>query len=201
MALLIDIGLPDWMKDEELYAVLAPLLPDVKIYYGTPTSELPDVTMVAVAEAVADVWPLLPNVRCVQKLGAGVNAILADPKLPGDIRVTRMAPVIQAVEIAEYCLAAVLIYQRNFIAHQTSARCGAWRPLEPGKTNAATVAVLGLGHIGQRIAELFASLGFTVQGWSRRENPSPAYSASAGRKVCRQRLRTALSPIRRGSCS
>lgn len=169
MALLIDIGLPGWMKDEELHAILAPLLPGVKIYCGTPTSELADVKMIAVSGAVPDVWHLLPNVLCVQKLGAGVDLIVVDPKIPAHVRVTRMAPAIQAVEIAEYCLAAVLMFQRNFIAHNNDASRCTWRPLAPRKTVDAMVTVLGLGHIGRRVAELFVSLGFRVKGWSRRQ--------------------------------
>lgn len=167
MALLIDIGLPGWMKDEELYAVLAPLLPDVTIHCGTPEREMPDVTMIAVAEAVRGIWSLLPNLQCVQKLGAGVNLILADPGLPAHVRVARMAPDTQAVEIAEYCLTAVLARQRDFEHYRVSALSGDWRPVEPRKNADTTVAVLGLGHIGRRTAELFVSLGFAVKGWSR----------------------------------
>ena len=46
MALLINIGQPDWLRDEALYDILAPLLPDVAIHCGPPTAALPDVTMV-----------------------------------------------------------------------------------------------------------------------------------------------------------
>jgi glyoxylate/hydroxypyruvate reductase A len=117
---------------------------------------------------VGDAWPHLPNLKLVQKLGAGVEGILGDPRLPDHVRVARLAPDIQAVEIAEYCLAVVLAFQRNLPLHHRNALTKQWRPVAPRKTRATTIAVLGLGHIGRRVAALPASLGFTVKGWSRR---------------------------------
>lgn len=168
MALLIDIGQPDWMRDEALYDILVPLLPDVTIHCGPPAAALPDVTMVCVSRSVGDAWPHLPNVKLVQKLGAGVEGILGDSRMPDHVRVARLAPEIQAAEIAEYCLAIVLSFQRNLPCHWRNAQTRQWRPAAPRKTRTTTIAVLGLGQIGRRVAELPASLGFDVKGWSRR---------------------------------
>ncbi len=168
MALLINIGQPDWLRDEALNDILVPLLPNVVIHCGPPTAALPDVTMVCVSGGVGDAWPLLPNLKLVQKLGAGVEGIVGDPRLPEHVRVARLAPDIQAAEIAEYCLAIVLSFQRHLPLHWRDGQAKHWRPVAPRKTSATTVAVLGLGHIGRRVAELPASLGFTVRGWSRR---------------------------------
>ncbi len=167
MALLINIGLPDWMSDEQLQDELAPLLCGVEIYCGLPEQVLEDVTVVAVAERVPDIWHKLPNLKLVQKLGAGVDLILADPKLPEHVRVARLAPDIQCKEIAEYALAYVLREQRNMLFHQHNADQNNWRPVGPKQPHKTTISVLGLGNIGAKTAELFVALGFKVMGWSR----------------------------------
>lgn len=167
MAILIDIGMPEWMSDEQVRDKLAPLLPGVTIYCGRPDRDLSDVTMLALADSVADIWSWLPNLALVQKLGAGVNTILDDPKLPPHVRVTRLTSGAQAQEIAEYCLAYVLRHQRNMGPHETDAVKRRWNPIAPRRTEQTTVGVLGLGHIGARTARLFVALGFRVLGWSR----------------------------------
>ena len=183
MAILIDINLPQWMKDETLRDVLAPQLPDTRIYCGRPTQQLPDVIMLAVADHVADIWAYLPNLKLVQKLGAGVNMILDDPKLPAQIRITRLAPDSQVGEIAEYCLLHVLRYQRNTMRHEADAAVRKWGPMAPRQTLQTTVGVLGLGRIGAHTAQLFASLGFRVLGWSRTPKSLDKVDCRAGDKA------------------
>ena len=167
MAILIDIGLPDWMTDEALRDELAPLLRGVTIHCGRPRDPLPDVVMLATADLAENILPLLPKLALVQKLGAGVEAILRDPDLAAHVRVTRLAPDSQAREIAEYCLAYVLRDQRNMTRHAADAEERRWAPLAPRRAAHTTIGVLGLGHIGGRTARLFATLGFRVLGWSR----------------------------------
>lgn len=131
MAILIDIGLPGWMTDEALRDELEPLLPDVTMYCGHPETELPDVIMLATSVMPAKTASFLPNLELVQKLGAGVDKIVNDPDLPGHVKVTRLAPEVQAREIAEYFLAYVLRDQRNMSQHEASAKERRWAPLPP----------------------------------------------------------------------
>ena len=167
MALLIDIGQPDWMKDEELRDALAPMLPDVPIHCGPPGGVMEDVVMLAVSTLRRQIAPSLPNLKLVQKLGAGVETIVNSPDLPPTVRVTRLKPDTPAKEIAEYCLAYVLRDQRNLLQHAADAANRVWNSFGPKKTAEATVGVLGLGHIGGRTAQLFSSLGYRTLGWSR----------------------------------
>lgn len=167
MAILIDIGLPDWMADEVLRDELQPLLHGVKIYCGHPQTPLPEVVMLVTSVLPPGTVSFLPNLALVQKLGAGVERIVADPDLAADVRIARLAPAIQAREIAEYCLAYVLRDQRNVVFHQSMAEDRQWAPLPPRQTGKTTIGVLGLGHIGGFTARLFATLGFNVLGWSR----------------------------------
>jgi len=49
MTLLIDINLPEWMSDEELRAILRPLLPDVTLRCASDAGDRDDVVMLATA--------------------------------------------------------------------------------------------------------------------------------------------------------
>ena len=167
MALLLDIRQPEWMTEAALRDLLQPMLPDVAIYSALDECPLDAVRMVAVVKLHPGVVERLPNLSLVQKLGAGVESIIGNPALRPDMRIARLAPDTPANEIAEYCLAYVLRAQRNMARHDADAARGDWVPLPPKKNREATVAVLGLGHIGGRTARLFAALGFRTLGWSR----------------------------------
>ncbi|MFT5110811.1 MAG: glyoxylate/hydroxypyruvate reductase A [Parasphingorhabdus sp.] len=180
MSLLVYTGNQDWIPDEELQQKLSVLMPDVTIYCGIPEQALPDVRMLAITYSPAELWDLLPNLQLVQKLGAGVNLILDDPLLPEHIRITRLAPTSQAREIAEYSLLYILGYQRHLFTYEDQARQRIWKQFEPRHNNETTVGILGLGHIGSCTAELIASFGFKVTGWSRSQKSIPGVESYSG---------------------
>ncbi len=167
MALLIDVRQPEWMTEEALGDVLAPHLPGVPIYCGFDGTPRPDVIMLATVKLHKGVVRNLPNLQAVQKLGAGVDAIVSDPDLGPDVIIARLSPDTQAREIAEFCLAYVMRAQRNIAFHEAHECNAEWVQVAPRQTETTTVGVLGLGHIGGWAARMFAGLGFRVLGWSR----------------------------------
>lgn len=180
MALLIHINQPDWLPDDVLADELRDLMPGVTLHCGAPTAPLPDVTVMATSSVDHTVWPLLPNLKLVQKLGAGVNDILSDPGLPKGVAVARLASDAQAREMAQYCLAQVLGRQHNLATYKEQAREGLWKGYEPRESRDITVCVLGLGRIGALIATTFAGLGYRTTGWSRTPKDLPGIAAFNG---------------------
>ncbi|MFK7752189.1 MAG: 2-hydroxyacid dehydrogenase [Sedimentitalea sp.] len=173
MALLIDIGLKGWMADADLRDRVAELLPGSDIRLRETLGDPDDITMLAVSSLAPDLPPQLRNLKLVQKLGAGVETIVANPALPDHIRVTRLKPDAPAREIAEYCLAYILRHQRNMTAHDTAQTNRHWDPIAPREAPKTTVGVLGLGHIGTRTAQMIKTLDFNVEGWSRTPKTLP----------------------------
>ncbi|MEM9356779.1 MAG: glyoxylate/hydroxypyruvate reductase A [Pseudomonadota bacterium] len=166
MTLLLDIRQPEWLREEDLHNTLAPHLPGVELLCGIQEKR-DDVVMAAVVDLYPDVIGLAPNLQLVQKLGAGVDGILHGTGLPEHIRVTRLVTDLPAMEIAEYCLAHVLQFQRNLHTHRSDQSTSHWNPLPPRLTSETTVCVLGLGVIGGLTASKFANLGYQVVGWSK----------------------------------
>ena len=55
-----------------------------------------------------------------------------------------------------------------------------WKPLPEQASSQMAVGVMGLGVIGQKIAQALAGLGYTVHGWSRSERKLQGVSTYAG---------------------
>lgn len=171
MALLIDVNMPEWMSDEALQRDVLAILPgtDVRLYgnMGDPN----EIEMAAVTQLRPDLATQLPNLKLIQKLGAGVETMVGNPNLPAHIRIARLRPDALAQEMAEFCLAYILREQRNMRFHDARQAECAWDPVAPRITPETVVGVLGLGHIGGRTANMIAGVGFKVIGYSR----SPKY--------------------------
>ncbi|SHK23317.1 glyoxylate/hydroxypyruvate reductase A [Shimia gijangensis] len=167
MALLIDVGISDWMSGQEIAAAVAEFDPGLDIRTRETLGNAKDIRVVAVSNFLPDIPALLPNLELVQKLGAGVETIVDHPQLLDHVRVARLKPEAPAREIAEFCLAYVLREQRNMRLHEAGQRKAEWTSVAPKETLKTTVGVLGLGHIGGYTATLFRDLGYRVLGWSR----------------------------------
>jgi glyoxylate/hydroxypyruvate reductase A len=183
MTLLIETNNPEWMTNQQLKADLEPLLPGVDIRHAPEFGNRADIRMLACVRLPPGLAQSLPNLELVQKLGAGVEAIVGDVTLPPHVQVARLKSETPAQEIAEYCLAYVLRAQRHMEFHEAEQANRRWTPKGPRMTSETTVGVLGLGYIGARVARLFARLGYRVQGWSRTLKSIEAVQCSAGRQA------------------
>jgi glyoxylate/hydroxypyruvate reductase len=167
MALLVDTGISGWVSNADLRDQVLAYAPGADVRLRSDMGDPGEIRMVAVGKLQNDLPALLPNLELVQKLGAGVETIVAHPALPEHVRVARLKPEGTAQEIAEYLLAHILRAQRHLSAHDAAQAKRLWAPIEPLTTASTRVGVLGLGHIGTRTATLLRDIGFQVMGWSR----------------------------------
>ncbi len=167
MALLIDIKHPDWMKDDELRSELLGYYPEADIRIGEDPGDLAEIEMLTVSSYQPGEALRYPNLKVIQKTGAGVNNILADGDLPESIQVVRLQTDTSGGEMAEYALAYVLQEQRHLRQYHQQQLRSQWISYPPRRAADARVAVLGLGRIGQLVARRFVDNGFQVSGWSR----------------------------------
>ncbi len=167
MALLIDTGLSDWMSDADLADGVRRLSPEADVRTPDTIGDPDEITMVAVVSLRDTQLVVLPNLKLVQKLGAGVETIVGNPNLPDHIRVARLKPDAPAQGIAEWFLAYILRAQRHMSLYEAAQCRSEWAPKAPLITPNTIVGVLGLGHIGARTARMLNAVGFRVMGWSR----------------------------------
>jgi glyoxylate/hydroxypyruvate reductase A len=122
----------------------------------------------------------LPNLKIVQKLGAGVDAIINAPDLSSNIGVARLKSHAVPQEISEYCLLHVLRERRLLRQYADNQGKRLWKPYPLSIAAEVTVGILGLGHNGACIARSFASLGFRTIGWSKKEKSLPGVTGHTG---------------------
>jgi glyoxylate/hydroxypyruvate reductase A len=108
----------------------------------------------------------LPQLKAVLALGAGVDALLADPTTP-QVPVVRLIDAGLAPQMAEYAIYAVLHFQRAMGRYAALQRQRAWQPLVPVLASEWPVGIMGTGVIGGLIVKHLGALGYPVRGWSR----------------------------------
>ncbi|WP_372571209.1 NAD(P)-dependent oxidoreductase [Ruegeria jejuensis] len=180
MALLINVGHDGWMRDDEIAEIICAYAPALDVRSLAEPGDLGEVTMLAVSRLDSELPQRLPNLRLVQKLGAGVETIVRHPALPDHVRVTRLKPEAPAREIAEWFLTYILNVQRQGDRYRRQQAQADWSPVAPRVTADTQVGILGLGHIGGYTARLLDQLGFQVHGWSRSPKSLPGVTCHHG---------------------
>ncbi|WP_049973720.1 glyoxylate/hydroxypyruvate reductase A [Azospirillum sp. B4] len=109
----------------------------------------------------------LPNLKVIFSLGAGVDALLADPTLPG-LPLVRMVEPGLTEGMTEYVCLHVLRWHRDAPLFEARQRAGVWRQLtHQHLARERRVGILGLGALGGDAALALKALRFDVAGWSR----------------------------------
>ncbi len=117
-----------------------------------------------------DYMAALPNLKMISCYGVGYDAIDTSVALERSIMVTHTPNVLNA-EVASTAVLLMLACYRNFLADEAHARSGRWEtegnaPLSLS-ADGRTVGILGLGRIGQAIADKLAAFDATVVYHSR----------------------------------
>jgi glyoxylate/hydroxypyruvate reductase A len=107
-----------------------------------------------------------PNLRVIFNLGAGVDALMADPSLP-KLPVVRVAVGDLTARMTEYVVLHVLMHHRQEPYLRASQREKRWAPKSQWPASAVSVGVMGLGTLGSDAADVLRRLGFRLSGWSR----------------------------------
>jgi glyoxylate/hydroxypyruvate reductase len=167
MAILISVGVPSWMTDEEMRDFLCGELPDADIRCLDNPGNPDDIEMLIMSRLGEINFADYKNLKLVQKLGAGVEQFVGAANLADDVRVTRLKSDLPAFEIAEYCLAYILAGQRQLRKYFSDQAAHNWHQVAPKRSGEICVGVLGLGQIGGRTARMIHAVGIRVIGWSR----------------------------------
>lgn len=148
----------------------------------------------------ADWRELAPDLRWLQASGAGVDGLRMSGILAADsgVRVTT-AVGIHATTIGEYVFASMLMYNRTWPTmvrlqdQHIWPRSANWYKLGGRELADQTIGIIGLGHIGRRVAYLGKAFGMrvlatkrTVNGDIREEHVDQIYSMAQLHDMLRQ---------------
>ncbi len=108
-----------------------------------------------------------PNLEYIFSLGAGVDALLADPSLPEGAPVVRMVEEALIVGMTEFVTLHVLRHHRRQRELADQQRDKVWAVVPTPLAPARRVGLMGLGVLGADAARVLTALHFDVASWSR----------------------------------
>lgn len=151
-------------KPEPWVAGLSAALPGATVAVWTPGAPTADYAVVwAPPQQFVDEQHQL---KAMFNIGAGVDALM-QLRLPPSAVVVRLDDAGMSVQMAEYVCHAVIRHFREFDGYEADVKRGQWSYRRPRTRADWTVGVMGLGVLGQRVAQALRIFEFPVLGWSR----------------------------------
>lgn len=121
-----------------------------------------------------------PHLRWMHTPSAGVDHLIIPPVIERDITLTNSAGV-HAIPIAEFVLALMLGRAKGLAAYRAAQAERRWdRDVSPFELYERTMLIVGIGGIGQAIAERAAGFGMRVWGSRRTPRPMPGVERVVG---------------------
>lgn len=109
---------------------------------------------------------LVSSLRWVQSISAGVEQFPAEALAEAGVVLTSASGV-HAPQVAEHAFALLLAMTRGIAEGVRHREAREWRRSELHELRGRTIAVLGLGAIGEQIARIAAAFGMRVVGTKR----------------------------------
>ena len=117
--------------------------------------------------AIAEAGPKVGELRWIHVASAGVDHILTDAVVAGDVVVTNSRGVFE-VAIAEYVLGLVLAFAKDLLGTWERQREHRWEHRDTEAVAGRTALIVGVGPIGRAVARLLDAVGMRVSGVGRR---------------------------------
>ena len=152
---------------------LAALLPDRAIVTPETLVDRAAVRYAAVWRHPPGSLAHLPRLEAIFSLGAGVDAILADPNLPV-VPIARIVDPDLTARMSEWVVLNCLMHLRQTRRYERQQREREWDddPDQPAAGD-VRVGILGFGELGRDAARKLATIGFPVAAWSASPKSAP----------------------------
>jgi glyoxylate/hydroxypyruvate reductase A len=121
----------------------------------------------------------LPRLEWVHSVWAGVERLVTD-LADTELKIVRLIDPQLADTMAEAVLAWTLYLHRDMPLYAVQQRNRTWMPLDYTPAQEKTVALLGLGALGEAAARRLLEAGFNVCGWSRTRKTLAGVECFAG---------------------
>ena len=173
------VAISGWEVDDWV-ARLSKLLPDRKVVALGEPFDRRDVHYVVTWKHPPGALAGLPNLAAIFSLGAGVDHIMSDPRLP-DVPVARVVDPDLTNRMSEYVVLHALAHLRQLPRYLGQQAARVWEDdrFQPAAGD-VRVGVMGLGVLGEDAARRLAAMGFRVAGWSRRRKEIDGLETFAG---------------------
>lgn len=122
----------------------------------------------------------LPNLAAIFSLGAGVDFLFADSRLP-EAPIARIVDPDLTARMSEYVVLHCLRYLRQQPRYDRQKLEGIWDDdRNQPAAKSVRVGIMGMGELGQDAARKLQIMGFDVAGWSRSPKSIEGLTTFAG---------------------
>ena len=156
--------------------------PDISIYSYLEEHPKEEITLACVWKQPVDSLKQYPNLKCIASLGAGVDFIFKDQSVPENIPITRVVDPVLASDMSEFVLALILSFFKNLNNYRTDQMKKVWYPQEYKRISDVTVGIMGMGALGEKLAEDLIKNRFKVIGWATSPKIIPGVEVYTGDK-------------------
>ena len=162
---------------EEYKALLEKNIPEAEFMICTSREDMekyaPEAEIALVGMTFPqDVFKRMPKLEWIQALAAGVEGYIQNAEQFKHIPVCRIAGAFGKY-MAEYVLAYVLYFCQNIPRVLKAQREKKWDPFRMEFIHQKTLGVMGLGHIGQVVAQKARDAGMRVVSWDMARAEAP----------------------------
>ena len=142
------------------------LLPDLDIRAAEDDARAHDIAYCVAWKPQPGALSALKNLAVVFSMGAGVDAIVADPTYPRHVPLSRVVDPTLSQAMTEYVVLNVLYWHRR--QHDLAAlqKAKKWRQIVTPRAEYVRVGILGFGVLGQAAASALKPLNYQISGWS-----------------------------------
>jgi glyoxylate/hydroxypyruvate reductase A len=169
----------DPVRGQHWQALFAEHAPDIEWRAWPDIGNPEEVEYLAAWRAPDDLEQVLPNLKVLFALSAGVDQLDLS-RLPPELPVVRLLDPGITRGMCEYASWAVLSLHRDMLRYrqQQVARCWQAHLLQPAGNR--RVGLMGLGTQAQQILATLAPLGFALSGWARSTHQIAGVDCYAG---------------------
>jgi len=176
--------------------------PDISIYSYLEEHPKEEITLAWVWKQPVGSLKQYPNLKCIASLGAGVDFIFKDQSVPENIPITRVVDPVLASDMSEFVLALILSFFKNLNNYRTDQMNKVWYPQEYKRISDVTVGIMGMGALGEKLAEDLIKNRFKVIGWATSPKIIPGVKVYTGDKekntfLSRSNILVCLLPLTR----
>jgi len=140
--------------------------PDISVYSYLEEHPEEEITLACVWKQPVGSLKQYPNLNCIASLGAGVDFIFKDQSVRKHIPITRIVDPVLASDMSEFVLAITLSFLKNLNSYRTDQSKKVWLPREYKRISDITVGIMGMGALGEKLAQDLVKNGFNVIGWA-----------------------------------
>ncbi|MGY4494957.1 2-hydroxyacid dehydrogenase [Pseudomonas sp. TE3610] len=176
MALLYKADPQRGARWRQLFAEHAP---DIEFRQWPDIGDPADIHYLAAWQAPDDLATLLPNLKALLAISAGVDQLNLHT-LPADLPVARMLDPSITAGMCEYATWAVLSLHRDMLLYRNQQQAMRWDEHTLVPAGQRRVGIMGLGQQGQAIARQLQGLGFALSGWARSAHQIEGVECFAG---------------------